>query len=78
MSVSTHDACVPTFVQMLSIIALLALDPLSSADWMLGLGYTMLYAAALLTIWSMFIYLKAAWKVLQERQQAREREAAGQ
>jgi CDP-diacylglycerol--glycerol-3-phosphate 3-phosphatidyltransferase len=69
---------VKTFVQMLSIIALLALNPETSADWMLGLAYTMLYAAALLTIWSMFIYLKAAWKVLQERQDVREREAQGE
>jgi hypothetical protein len=32
----------------------------------------MLYAAALLTLWSMVIYLKAAWKVILEREQAQE------
>ena len=71
-------AKVKTFVQMLAIIALLALDPVINAGWMLALAYTMLYAAALLTLWSMFIYLKAAWKVILEREQAQERSNSGQ
>ena len=62
-------AKVKTVVQMLSIIALLALDPVVNAGWMLALAYTMLYAAALLTLWSMVIYLRAAWKVILEREQ---------
>ncbi len=66
-----------TFVQMLAIIALLALDP-NSETWMLGLAYFMLYAAAILTLWSMFVYLKAAWNVILERQQAQERSNLGQ
>ena len=68
---------VKTFVQMLAIIALLALDP-NSETWMLGLAYFMLYAAAILTLWSMFVYLKAAWNVILERQQAQDRSNLGQ
>jgi CDP-diacylglycerol--glycerol-3-phosphate 3-phosphatidyltransferase len=30
----------------------------------------MLYAAAILTLWSMFIYLKAAWLVIKEQDNA--------
>ena len=41
-----------------------------NAGWMLALAYAMLYAAALLTLWSMVIYLRAAWKVILEREQA--------
>ena len=70
-------AKVKTVVQMLAIIALLALDPVINAGWMLALAYAMLYAAALLTLWSMVIYLKAAWKVILEREQARESSEQG-
>jgi len=63
-----------TVVQMLAIIALLALDPVVNAGWMLALAYAMLYAAALLTLWSMVIYLRAAWKVILEREQVQEQE----
>ena len=62
-----------TFVQMLSIIALLALDPITSAPWMLAVAYTMLYAAAVLTLYSMVVYLRAAWAVLLEREQAQKK-----
>ena len=62
-----------TFVQMLSITALLALDPSTSAAWMLAVAYTMLYAAAVLTLYSMVVYLRAAWAVLLEREQAQKK-----
>jgi CDP-diacylglycerol--glycerol-3-phosphate 3-phosphatidyltransferase len=65
-----YVAKVKTFVQMLAIIALLALDPVINEGWMLAVAYTMLYAAALLTLWTMVIYLRAAWKVILEREQA--------
>ncbi len=57
---------VKTALQMVSITALLALDPTSSEPWMLGIAYATLYAAAVLTLYSMFIYLRAAWQVLLE------------
>jgi CDP-diacylglycerol--glycerol-3-phosphate 3-phosphatidyltransferase len=58
---------VKTTFQMIAIVALLALSPNSEA-WLLGPAYLMLYAAAVLTLWSMVIYLRAAWKVILERQ----------
>ena len=59
---------VKTFVQMVSIIALLALDPATAEPWMLTVAYLMIYGAAVLTLWSMMVYLKAGWKVLEEQQ----------
>jgi len=57
---------VKTFMQMAAIAALLALDPATSAPWTLAISYTALYAAAVLTLYSMFVYLKAAWTVILE------------
>lgn len=57
---------VKTFVQMVAISALLALQPDIHPAWAIGLAYLSLYGAAILTLWSMLIYLKAAWKVLEE------------
>lgn len=51
---------VKTVIQMLSIVLLLACNPLHAGLLML-VGYITLYAAALLTLWSMLMYLKAAW-----------------
>ncbi len=65
---------VKTTFQMIAIIALLALPP-DAETWMLGLAYFLLYAAAILTLWSMFVYLKAAWNVILERQEKHEKEA---
>jgi CDP-diacylglycerol--glycerol-3-phosphate 3-phosphatidyltransferase len=73
-----YVAKVKTFVQMLAIIALLALDPVINEGWMLAVAYTMLYAAALLTLWTMVIYLRAAWKVILEREQAQKKPASEQ
>jgi CDP-diacylglycerol--glycerol-3-phosphate 3-phosphatidyltransferase len=52
---------VKTAMQMLSILILLSVDPSSVYSWV---GGGALYIAAILTIWSMFIYLKAAWSDL--------------
>lgn len=54
---------IKTAVQMLAIISLLLYKP---NGWILfaWLGYILLYLAALLTLWSMCIYLKAAWRDL--------------
>jgi len=56
---------VKTAFQMVAIIALLAIDPAKDESWLLALGYLLLYTAAVLTLWSMFIYLKAAAQVMQ-------------
>ena len=57
---------VKTVFQMVAIVGLLAVDPATDEGWMLALSYLMLYTAAVLTLWSMFIYLKAAWEVIKE------------
>lgn len=54
---------VKTTLQMASIILLLAFAPLSTLSWV---GVGALYGAALLTLWSMALYLKAAWPFLKE------------
>lgn len=49
-----------TFAQMAAIAFLLAQGSIQS--WVLLLiGYVLLYLAAVLTLWSMIVYLRAAW-----------------
>lgn len=58
-----------TAAQMTAIICLLLYKP-HSHNWLLsGLGSLLLYVAAGLTIWSMCVYLKAAWLQLKEGDQ---------
>ena len=52
-----------TALQMLSIVILLANKAGLDKPWVL-LGYMLLYAAALMTLWSMVAYLRAAWPTL--------------
>lgn len=54
---------VKTTIQMLALSILLYCDNSSNAT-LVFTGYVLLYVAAVLTIWSMFIYLKAAWSQL--------------
>jgi CDP-diacylglycerol--glycerol-3-phosphate 3-phosphatidyltransferase len=51
---------VKTTLQMTAIIVLLFDNP-NSPSLLTSLGYVLLYVAALLTLWSMLIYLKSAW-----------------
>jgi len=55
-----------TAAQMGSITTLLAF-PAAAENWLLDGGYILLYIAAGLTLWSMCIYLKAAWPSLKEQ-----------
>lgn len=55
---------VKTAIQMIAVIGLLAVNPHQHAGWLLGLCYLLLYSAAVLTLWSMVAYLRAAWPVL--------------
>jgi len=57
---------VKTAFQMLAITGLLAIDPAHDETWLLAACYLVLYTAAVLTLWSMFIYLSAAWKVIKD------------
>lgn len=58
---------VKTAFQMIAITALLAIDPVADDNSLLVVAYLILYTAAVLTLWSMFIYLKAAWAVIKIR-----------
>ena len=51
---------IKTSAQMVSIVLLLANPP---GQGLVNLGLALLYSAAVLTLWSMFVYLKAAWDV---------------
>ena len=54
---------VKTVIQMISIVLLLykvPLGPLPTHD----VGVVLLYVAAILTLWSMIVYLRAAWPIL--------------
>lgn len=56
---------IKTAVQMVAIIGLLANEP-SLDNWLVWLAYLLLYVATGLTLWSMLVYLKAAWPDLKE------------
>ncbi len=54
---------VKTTFQMIAMVVLLANPPIMDRPWVI-IGYTLLYVAAIMTLWSMVIYLKAAWPTL--------------
>ncbi len=54
-----------TTIQMVAIFLLLANPAELDRPWVL-MGYALLYAAALLTLWSMINYLRSAWPMLVE------------
>lgn len=54
---------IKTAVQMLALVVLLFCDA-STPALIVFVGYILLYIAVVLTIWSMLIYLKAAWHQL--------------
>lgn len=54
---------VKTTFQMIALIFLLANEP-DLSEPVVVVGYTLLYAAAGLTIWSMVLYLRIAWPLL--------------
>lgn len=49
-----------TAFQMISIFVLLANGADTHSYWAIA-GYALLYAAAVLTLWSMYLYLRLAW-----------------
>jgi CDP-diacylglycerol--glycerol-3-phosphate 3-phosphatidyltransferase len=51
---------VKTVFQMVAIIVLLASGPNLESYFVMG-GYVLLYLAAALTLWSIYLYLKIAW-----------------
>lgn len=56
---------VKTALQVVALLVLLANPPNLDAP-LVQLGYVLLYAAAIMTLWSMVIYLRAAWPTLKD------------
>ena len=56
---------IKTTLQMIAIAVLLLVNPEQYPVYSY-LGIVLLYAAAILTLWSMVMYLKAAWPTLKE------------
>ena len=56
---------VKTLVQMVAITGLLG-NEVNFDSWVVILAYVLLYIATILTLWSMLVYLKAAWPELKE------------
>jgi CDP-diacylglycerol--glycerol-3-phosphate 3-phosphatidyltransferase len=54
---------IKTTLQMVSILVLIAMPLYSPLSW---LGVVALYGAAALTLWSMLLYLRAAWPHLRD------------
>jgi CDP-diacylglycerol--glycerol-3-phosphate 3-phosphatidyltransferase/cardiolipin synthase len=52
-----------TTAQMIAIVLLILRDPLLNIP-LHSIGMVLLYVAALLTLWSMYLYLRAAWPSL--------------
>ena len=63
---------IKTTMQIIAIVVLLIFPPMSTNQyvlWMNKAGYTTLYVAAVLTLWSMVVYLRAAWPSLMDEQE---------
>lgn len=56
---------IKTCVQMVALVLLVLFDPAHS--WWGAIGFILLYVAAILTIWSMVIYLMIAWPELSKK-----------
>lgn len=56
----TMIAKLKTTIQMISLVLLVWYHP-GSYHWIMWCGALLLYVAAILTIWSMCVYLKLAW-----------------
>jgi CDP-diacylglycerol--glycerol-3-phosphate 3-phosphatidyltransferase len=55
-------AKIKTLMQMISVFLLLIYRP--GLDTVLLVGYALLWVAALITLWSMIMYIRAAWSDL--------------
>lgn len=58
-----------TMAQMIAIILLLYRDPIAGLP-VQTVGFVLLYIAACLTLWSMVVYLRAAWPILTSRDES--------
>jgi CDP-diacylglycerol--glycerol-3-phosphate 3-phosphatidyltransferase len=60
----TGIAKLKTGFQMVGVGAMLYSNPFFGVIPLYGIGFTLLLAASALTIWTMYIYLKAAWPTI--------------
>lgn len=61
----TYTAKIKTSAQMLALILMLYRDPLGAFPTY-ATGFALLYVAAILTLWSMLVYLRSAWPLLRQ------------
>lgn len=61
----TWFARVKTTIQMVAIVVLIANPPVLDRPWVIA-GYALLYLAAVMTLISMVLYIKAAWPTLRQ------------
>jgi len=60
---------VKTFLQMTSIVVILTQPHyLDFSNYIIDIGFVLLYISMFLTLWSMFIYLHASWGILNNRE----------
>jgi CDP-diacylglycerol--glycerol-3-phosphate 3-phosphatidyltransferase/cardiolipin synthase len=57
---------IKTTAQMISIVLMILRDTVFG-PWVYGLGVLLLYVAAVLTLWSMVLYMRSAWPSLSGR-----------
>ncbi len=59
---------VKTTLQIIAIVVLLMVNP-EGSEFINDIGYACLFVAAILTLWSMYAYIRAAWPSLTEPHQ---------
>jgi CDP-diacylglycerol--glycerol-3-phosphate 3-phosphatidyltransferase len=64
---------IKTTAQMISIVLMILRDTVFG-PWVYGLGVLLLYVAAVLTLWSMVLYMRAAWPSLSGRGMVRDQD----
>jgi len=57
---------IKTTAQMVALLLLLYRQPIGGLPTA-EIGFVLLYVAAVLTLWSMFIYMRAAWPILNNK-----------
>ena len=65
---------IKTTAQMISIVLLILRESIFG-PWLYDIGILLLYIAAILTLWSMVVYLRAAWPSLSGEKQAAKRKS---
>jgi CDP-diacylglycerol--glycerol-3-phosphate 3-phosphatidyltransferase len=64
---------IKTTAQMISIVLMILRDTVFG-PWVYGLGVLLLYVAAVLTLWSMVLYMRSAWPSLSGRGMVRDQD----